>query len=1034
MAADRDEVLRGLKVYHAEGDVFEFRLPIHKSRTISGYFDDIEKAADEAVRLSKIHPDIAIYCTINPTKKELIGRANNRTKDYAKNTTADGDVTLLNWLPADADTIRPAGISSSDEGHDRSIARIRYIKKWLVEEQGWPERSLVIVDSGNGGYLLARIELENDINGTQENTKLVAGCLEALDYLFGDEAFHIDTTSQNPARILRVPGTLNAKGDEVAELAMKHRSARILDAPDSFEVVPKEKLLALVAMLPEEEAQPKTYVNTGGFDPVKYCQDHNLSVHHTKPWKGGTAAILDECIFDSSHELSACIIGWPNGKRTYRCRHNSCLSKKWADAKAKIEPFKSRLDDNAAKLGDIRKERIDQKFKSEAEPEITIDELLGMVKSDAHILEEPAIIRFMAGLRANAKIDFDLLIDSIKKARTGVTVATITGYLDEYDLENQKATASPTEPPEGISNEAQVLIDSGKGYEYIYQVWQKRVKGNEYLGKALILSRAVQSCLNSKGIHIYAHGKHGSGKSEGMEKMIELVPSEYKMDEDISPLAIHYASKNGMLIEGTTLLIDEMIWSDALGGIIKRVITRFQKGAGHLTVIDGEPVLARTQPRLAIWTNSADLQADEQLRDRFLDEPIDEGDGQVAAIIEFLKTRDTLPVSSEDIDRETAICQDIIRDIASKTFIVSVPFALRIKIAPSEGTRGYNIFSDLVKGFAILRYKQRQTNDQGQLIAIEDDFNSAKDVYEGSKGHSEQSYTTSEQKVLQAIIDHDYKATYKEIKDATGLSEGRIKDIVNGRGKDEQKRHGLRYKCPQLEVDKVDISLVTHTDSRGYADERRTVHPNELTLPNGFKVTDGTITSLVNLDPDPRRKRSIPDVTPTYPIINNKIDLDVVDVGIEIREREKDTSQLSIVDNEQSENKGISSFIPLSKQKGYVATSGCQTIVKSPSVGSGVDASASLEDSDSSIASALKTASAAAKAKEDHFKTPAKRDALKPEKVRITAKDGYRTQNPLPDNPKKFVDHLYPCGEIIEVEHWRVASLIEKGIAETVEA
>jgi hypothetical protein len=422
-----------LKIYHAAGDVFEFRLPdAGKFKTIGGYFNDFDKAADEAITLSQRHLGLAIYCTTNPTDASLLGRANNRTKAYAKNLTADRDIARLNWLPVDADPPRPAGISATDEEHDLSISRIRDVKKWLIDEQGWPEKSFVIVDSGNGGYLLARIELENDFMGTKENTGLVAKSLEALDYLFSDDTFHVDPTSQNPARILRVPGTLNAKGDEVQELEMKHRAARILEAPDSFVVVPKEKLIELAAMLPTQEVQPKTYSGSNnGFDPVKYCQDHNLSVHHTKSYNGGTLAVLDECIFDPSHRLSACIIGWPNGARTYRCRHTSCLDKHWQDAKVKIEPFKSNLDANVSRLEGIKKERIDQKFKAEPEPEITVDELLSRVKVDAHILDEPAVKRFMAGLRKNARIDYDLLIDKIKRARVGVTVGTITASLDE---------------------------------------------------------------------------------------------------------------------------------------------------------------------------------------------------------------------------------------------------------------------------------------------------------------------------------------------------------------------------------------------------------------------------------------------------------------------------------------------------------------------------------------------------------------------------------------------------------------------------
>jgi Bifunctional DNA primase/polymerase, N-terminal len=518
-------------------------------------------------------------------------------------------------------------------------------------------------------------------------------------------------------------------------------------------------------------------------------------------------------------------------------------------------------------------------------PKVAPSDILERIKADPRALKDPVTLAALAALKANDPVEYDLFLESIKKCGTGIKIATITDLVDKCIQKSEKATVEISDTPSDIADAAKLIIDSGEAYEYIHKTWQKRVKGNGYLGKALLVSRGVQSCLNTKGVHVYAHGKHGHGKSEGMERMIELVPSEFRMDEDVSPLAIHYASMNGMLLPGTTLLIDEMVWSDSLGGIIKRVITRFQKGAGHLTVIDGESVLVRTQPRLAIWTNSADLQADEQLRDRFLDEPITEGKDHVKNIIEFQKLRDTLPESSEEVDRETAICQAILRDLVGKTFTVKIPFAKRINILASEGTRGYNIFSDLVKGLAAMRYAQRTTNEQGQLLATEADFKDAKDIYEGSKGHSEESYTTAETKVLQAIIDRGYKALYKDIKNLTGMSEGRIKDIVNGRGKDEQKRHGLRYKCPQLDVNTVDISVVI----AGTYSDRITTHPVELSLPSSFKVDDKVRQNLVTLDPDVERRG--PDADPDVPIIDINRYSDVEDVVKEER-REEDTSKL----------------------------------------------------------------------------------------------------------------------------------------------
>jgi hypothetical protein len=98
-------------------------------------------------------------------------------------------------------------------------------------------------------------------------------------------------------------------------------------------------------MLPEPEQVLRPADKVGGvaFDPAAYCQAHNLQVHHVKGWtdRDGakcTVAVLEQCIFNPEHNLSAVIIGWPNGMRSYRCRHNSCLGKHWADAKAILEP------------------------------------------------------------------------------------------------------------------------------------------------------------------------------------------------------------------------------------------------------------------------------------------------------------------------------------------------------------------------------------------------------------------------------------------------------------------------------------------------------------------------------------------------------------------------------------------------------------------------------------------------------------------------------------------------------------------------
>ena len=338
---DREEILRTWQVFRQPGEVLELRIPkAGRSKTISGYFNDAEKLADAVVGLAD-EPFAGIYFTVNPVKPDLLARASNKYVKYAETTTNDSDITVLHWLPGDLDAKRPAGISSTDGEHEAAINKAREIRHWLIEDQGWPASAFVLGDSGNGGHLNVKIDLPN----LPENVTLVKDCLEAWDFLFSDKTIEVDTTSQNPARIWKIYGTMARKGDSTAE--RPHRLARLLEVPESFETVSREKLEVLAAMLPEQEEQPKTYAVGRGFDPVAYCKEHNLAVHHTKTWRDpkGQAcivAVLEQCIFNPDHHLSACIIGWPNGMRSYRCKHNSCINLHWKDAKRILEPERAR--------------------------------------------------------------------------------------------------------------------------------------------------------------------------------------------------------------------------------------------------------------------------------------------------------------------------------------------------------------------------------------------------------------------------------------------------------------------------------------------------------------------------------------------------------------------------------------------------------------------------------------------------------------------------------------------------------------------
>lgn len=187
--------------------------------TVSGYFDDMDRLSIEAAKWSGRAP--AVYVTLNPVLPDLLARAHNRLKVYARATTSDEQITRRRWLPIDFDPKRPSDISSTDAEKDAAMARAIDCREFLRAE-GWPEP--IFADSGNGAHLLYAIEQPNDM-ATRD---LLTRALEALSLTFDDEAVKVDRTTFNAARIWKLYGTMSCKGDDMPD--RPHRMSCILEA------------------------------------------------------------------------------------------------------------------------------------------------------------------------------------------------------------------------------------------------------------------------------------------------------------------------------------------------------------------------------------------------------------------------------------------------------------------------------------------------------------------------------------------------------------------------------------------------------------------------------------------------------------------------------------------------------------------------------------------------------------------------------------------------------------------------------------
>ena len=239
---DADEIRRALMLVRQEGAVFEIRALNAQLKgdrfngTLFGYFSSVDRCIEE---LGRIHAATGIYITLNPVNRALLARANNRLKFARKDdrATNDTDIESRRWLLIDVDAVRPAGVSATDEEKEAAFAKGGLILAFL-RERGWGEPG-VVADSGNGMHLLYRVDLPCD------DGKLIERVLYSLAQRFDGDGAKLDRAVHNASRIVRLHGTLAAKGDHIDE--RPHRLSKQLST--SAEKITPELIDALVKEL-----------------------------------------------------------------------------------------------------------------------------------------------------------------------------------------------------------------------------------------------------------------------------------------------------------------------------------------------------------------------------------------------------------------------------------------------------------------------------------------------------------------------------------------------------------------------------------------------------------------------------------------------------------------------------------------------------------------------------------------------------------------------------------------------------------------
>jgi hypothetical protein len=171
-------------------------------RVTIGYYWDRENFYRDVLRLNTLGN---IYINLHKIDPDLFGRVANRYQPHSKVRYTSSEVIWRPRLVIDLDPKRLSGINSTDEELRAALDLAPKVADYVESEFG---ETPLVTASGNGAQLVVKID-------EPPESKLSELFLKHLDRKFSDARVTVDTSCHDLPRIVRLPGTLNCKGDSI---------------------------------------------------------------------------------------------------------------------------------------------------------------------------------------------------------------------------------------------------------------------------------------------------------------------------------------------------------------------------------------------------------------------------------------------------------------------------------------------------------------------------------------------------------------------------------------------------------------------------------------------------------------------------------------------------------------------------------------------------------------------------------------------------------------------------------------------------
>lgn len=301
-------------------------LDVPKKGVMSGYFDD----PDQLEKWIGMYGDKGNwYRVLNPVDSNLKGRGYNKLRSWAKNLTSDNEVPHRYNILIDFDPKRPTGVGSTDEEHRAAIRLAKEVSRALRFDYAFPD--MFRADSGNGAHLIVPCDMPN----TPENTSLIKTFLQSVQRLFEADEIKVDTAVFNAARLVRLHGTVNRKGDNIPD--RPHRCSCLLHVPKKREPVSREAIEKVIAASGIQAAVsqiPQVLESNRRFDLAAFIEKHGIEVSQVEEEDKCTTYHLVECPFNREHKgKDSALVQFKDGAIGFHCFHDSCSDKQWRDVR-----------------------------------------------------------------------------------------------------------------------------------------------------------------------------------------------------------------------------------------------------------------------------------------------------------------------------------------------------------------------------------------------------------------------------------------------------------------------------------------------------------------------------------------------------------------------------------------------------------------------------------------------------------------------------------------------------------------------------